>query len=569
MTTLEQAFAYGYACLSARSELLDRINVYPVADNDTGANLRVTLAPLRSCGQDRTRVARQIVYAAAGNSGNIAAAFFSALLKAGSCAELAVYTRQGSELARKAVASPQAGTMLDVFAATAILLDQTAITQDTCPVLLDSLRQTVQQTSSLLPDLCSAAVVDAGALGMYLFFEGFFDSLAQRRQASPALKELFPFGLEVAASFAPAWSAEHCITATLKAPGRQLPAMAELQRLGDCVVAIPGEDQLKLHLHAANPSHLRSQLDSYGQVISWTEEPVQAAGNEGAGSQNPPGCVHIMTDAAGSLSPALARQHGITLLDSYILLEDMARPETLCDPELVYRLLRAGERVTTAQSSQTERYLRYRATCEQFGRTLYLCVGSAYTGNYQAAFSWKRDHDPGDQLVLVDSGAASGKLAIIALLASRFARTMESIDQVVSAVNHLGGICREYVFIDRLQYLAAGGRVTKAAGFFGDLFHLKPVISPGQGGVRKEGAVHSHQAQVDFALKKLETELPRDACALVLLQYSDNQARVEGEIEPRVRQLLPQAEILCVPLSLTSGVHMGPGTWSLAFAPVS
>ena len=177
MTALDHAFAYGYACLSARSELLDRINVFPVADNDTGANLRVTLAPLRSCGLDRTARARQIVHAAVGNSGNIAAAFFSALLPVQSSAELANALRQGSELARKAVAQPQAGTMLDVFDTAAAFLDQRPISQTVCPLLMNSLRTVVQQTATVLPDLRSAAVVDAGALGMYLFLDGFFGNL--------------------------------------------------------------------------------------------------------------------------------------------------------------------------------------------------------------------------------------------------------------------------------------------------------------------------------------------------------------------------------------------------------
>ena len=76
MSPLDQGFAHGYACLSARADLLDRINVFPVADGDTGANLRITLAPLMLYGQDRTALASRIVHAATGNSGNIAAAFF-------------------------------------------------------------------------------------------------------------------------------------------------------------------------------------------------------------------------------------------------------------------------------------------------------------------------------------------------------------------------------------------------------------------------------------------------------------------------------------------------------------
>ena len=47
MKILKKACAAGYERLAARADLLDRINVFPVADQDTGVNLRLTLAPLR------------------------------------------------------------------------------------------------------------------------------------------------------------------------------------------------------------------------------------------------------------------------------------------------------------------------------------------------------------------------------------------------------------------------------------------------------------------------------------------------------------------------------------------
>ena len=61
----------------------------------------------------------------------------------------------------------------------------------------------------------------------------------------------------------------------------------------------------------------------------------------------------------------------------------------------------------------------------------------------------------------------------------------------------------EYVFIDELRYLVAGGRVSRAAGLFGDLMHMKPVISPTSAGVRKAGVVHNQQGQLSFALRKI------------------------------------------------------------------
>jgi hypothetical protein len=58
----------------------------------------------------------------------------------------------------------------------------------------------------------------------------------------------------------------------------------------------------------------------------------------------------------------------------------------------------------------------------------------------------------------------------------------------------------------------------------------------------------------------------RSDAPVILLQYTDNEQWVGGTVRLQIVALLPEAEILLVPLSLTSGVHMGPGTWSIAFS---
>jgi hypothetical protein len=51
-----------------------------------------------------------------------------------------------------------------------------------------------------------------------------------------------------------------------------------------------------------------------------------------------------------------------------------------------------------------------------------------------------------------------------------------------------------------------------------------------------------------------------------MLEYSDNKSWVE-EVRNDVVRRYPNAQIVLHPLSLTSGAHMGPGTWALAFLP--
>jgi len=70
-----------------------------------------------------------------------------------------------------------------------------------------------------------------------------------------------------------------------------------------------------------------------------------------------------------------------------------------------------------------------------------------------------------------------------------------------------------------------------------------------------------------FALARLDAALKDDSRALIMLEYSDNRKFVEGPVKKNIEELYPDAEIILQPLSLTSGAHMGPGTWGIAFLP--
>ena len=176
-----RAFVTGYERLAAWSDILDRINVFPVADGDTGRNLLLSLAPLRHLGQkDRPAVIRDLLISSRGMSGNIATRFFSEFLKTEGACSLLEAALPAREQAWRAVEDPRPGTILSLFDA---LCDALAAHRDLhdhewAGKIVDSLETAVRFTTEQLPVLRDAGVVDAGALGAFLFFEGFFSSLA-------------------------------------------------------------------------------------------------------------------------------------------------------------------------------------------------------------------------------------------------------------------------------------------------------------------------------------------------------------------------------------------------------
>lgn len=567
MSDLHQAFATGYECLTVWSDLLDRINVFPVADGDTGTNLRISLAPLRDLEAGRASTIDQLGRSAMGNSGNIAAAFFREFVWVEDPVDLAARAALGRDRAWKAVIQPCPGTMLTVFDTLAKLLEQFDTTA--YPDLRKELQQTVLSGMDMLPELTRAGVVDAGALAMFVFFDGFFRQFTGHEEKSVSVLELFEGKLRIKSDFQSGRTNRYCVDAVIQTEDATPTVLDALSGLGESVVVVPDATRLKVHMHTPEPEQLRTQLAAFGEVIGWSDEVINEREAVQLSELGEGRVVHLMSDAAGSLTRELVRQNSITLLDSYIIADGRSRPESLCFPEDLYSMMRMGNKVTTAQAPNSQRHQHYEAICRQYGRTLYLCVGSAFTGNYDTVMAWKKKNDPDGRLVVLDTGAASGRLGLIVLLTARYAEKNVSGKEVIDFALNLMADCQEYVFIDELKYLVAGGRVSKAGGFFGDLLHLKPVISPTKDGVRKVGIVRSRKGQLDFASEKLGELSSQAAGSVIMLQYSDNKEWVAGTVQQQVKELLPEVEILLVPLSLTSGVHMGPGTWSLAFAPAT
>ncbi|MDR3089491.1 MAG: DegV family EDD domain-containing protein [Desulfobulbaceae bacterium] len=560
------ALAAGYAALVAKAKLLDAINVFPVADADTGANLRASLAPLSAAD---ARLGERLPRAACGNSGNIAAAFFSVFADIESSASLAERARLGAARARAAVAAPKAGTMLDVFdKLTAELAKRPSLAKS--DELLAALAAVVRETVGLLPRLRQAGVVDSGALAMYIFFDGFFAALFGERPSERPLAATFPGLLTVADEYAPTAETGFCIDALLETGDTALDAR-RLADLGDSLVLLPtqGDKALKLHMHSGDPAALRERLAQVGRIVTWSETSLNAETTY-LPDRRANG-VQIVTDAAASLSHSLAAREHITLLESLILLGGEARPEGEVDAQELYRRMRLGEKVGTAQASLWARQQAL-ARLRGQGRCLYLAVGSAYTGNWQAADAWLTAHPAGAALVALDSGAASGRLAVMAILLARYAKQVGDLDRLVDYAKRLGATCQEFLCIDNLHWLAAGGRVSKTGELLGNFLRLKPIICPMPEGVRKLGVFRGRAGQLAFVESRLArlSGRPGQAAekkvgrALALLQHTDNRAWLETTLPPLVRSYLPDAEIHILPLSLTTGAHIGPGGWSVA-----
>jgi DegV family protein with EDD domain len=506
--------------------------------------------------------------AARGNSGNIAAQFLAGVLAAESTASLGPAFADGRARAWQAVHNPVTGTMLGVFDALAAFMtsDDAANQPDFVPGLLDRLEAAVRTTHDELPRLKRAGVVDSGALGMFIFLEGFFRHLFPGHNGYRKIAAIFRNRLTVAASFEQDEHPRYCIDSVVRLDGGLKDIASRLDDVGSDTVLIPHGDVVKVHLHTASRQSAREALESVGRVVKWTDDDiarqVQRVHRQ-VGERN----IHIMSDAAGSVTREDARRLGITLLSSYITIDDTCLPETLVSPQTLYRAMAAGKPVSTAQASTFERHQHYRRVLEQYDQVLYLCVGAAFTGNYETAMQWKQANDPENRFTVIDTGSASGRLGAAVMAVARRAAAGDDAPAVIRYAHRAVTTCREFIFLERLKYLAAGGRLSKTRAVMGDLLRLKPVVSPTPQGARKVGAVKNKAGQVAYALKEIDALDLGGGAPFILLEYTDNRAWIDARVLPALRDRLPAADIRVQPLSLTTGVHTGPGTWAVAVLP--
>ena len=552
----------------AWADVLDRINVFPVPDGDTGRNLVFSLSPLRRMDADVPSVAKELLLSARGNSGNIASRFFSGFIACAGLHALTDCCRHGRDLAYQAVPDPRPGTMLSFFDALVEVLEQHPPEDSGAWIrpVMDSLENEVRSTTERLPELKNAGVVDAGALGMFIFFDACFNTLAGRQEVFTSVADTFRDSLELAENWRDHGDHGYCLDVVLQVDQGTSASLGQVYSLGESVVTIADGDYLKVHLHAGDAKEVREKLGSMGNIVRWSSDDL-AAQTKRFAKPRLQQALHIMTDAAGSVTREDAVNLGITLLDSYINVAEYSLPETYVDPGGLFEAMGRGIKVSTSQASVVERHQCYHKVLNLYPRVLYLCVGSFFTGNYQVAMDWKVEHDPDDRMIVVDTGSASGRLGLAAIATARLSLTTTDPEEVIAYGRWAAENCREYIFLDKLQYLAAGGRLSKTSAFFGDMLKMKPVVSPQPEGAKKVAVVRHRKDQLAYALSRLDEALTPEHDALIMLEYTDTEEWLRSQVKPIIEKRFPRAEVLFRPISLTTGSHTGPGTWAIAFRP--
>jgi uncharacterized protein len=269
-------------------DLLNRINVFPVPDGDTGTNMSMTLSAAAREMETLKEVSLETTVKAAawgalmgarGNSGIILAQILSGIAESVEektrlfAEDIVTAFSRASKKAYKAVLHPTEGTILTVIRETAESAEKLIRTETDLSRLLqgmaDSARASVERTPLLLPKLKEAGVVDAGGLGFFHFLEGMV-CLIQGVSEVPGAPEVDDVQGD-ARKDAPShqWNYRFCTEFILKGNRISEESMkSALSLMGDSIVVVGDSRLARVHIHTGDAEEVLRYAGTLGQVSS-------------------------------------------------------------------------------------------------------------------------------------------------------------------------------------------------------------------------------------------------------------------------------------------------------------
>ena len=572
--------------VAAGRDELNRLNVFPVPDGDTGTNLSLTLrevaqglrdlgdAPPPSLPQVTEAMAEASVRGARGNSGMLLSQFLLGLreglgdrLTAGT-RDLAQAIQLGVDRLQESLDEPVEGTILTVAREAA---DEAALARDQPDFtvflrrLVERAQQALQRTPDLLPVLKAAGVVDAGAEGFVRFLDGIKRLIEEGPVAQGAVDRLVP-NAAAQADVAPERDYQFCTEVTVRSPG--LPSNAEvrhaLRRLGGSIVVLQTGNLLKAHIHTDAPDAVFALGAGWGTVESTRAEDVRAQQRALRARRS----IVFVTDTACDLPDALVLEHGIGLVPTQLILDGRVYRDRveLTSAEFFARL-RSGCDASTSQPTPQAFEDAFRDAVRAGDHVIAVVLSRLLSGTYASAEGAARRVDPeGQRITVLDSRSASlgeGLLVLRGLELAAQGWTPAAIARELVRVRDQSGAL---FTVDNFERLVRSGRVGRVRAWLGTKLDAKPIMGFAlDGTVAPLGRARGRVAVRRRLLELLDRALAGRPRALRLGVAHADVPEFARELAAELAERYRPTQCLVSPITPVMAAHTGIGAWGVCY----
>ena len=585
---LEQALMAGIANVLSRRDYINSINVFPVADSDTGTNLAFTLASVRAAierKQKRTlpelleQIADAAINGARGNSGAIMAQFFQGLSESSrefdvlDAPRLARVSNAAARSAWGAMSNPVAGTLptvLEDFAdeLTRLVEDGIDDIRQLFKQALIRARHSLAHTPDQLAVLREAGVVDAGAQGFVDLLEGIWRYVRSGKVPDMPISTAMAGAYQGAQVHGQA-PEQHRFCTECLIEGQDLDIAGlrtHLEALeASSLVVAGGGRRARIHIHTDAPGEVFRVCSEFGEIRQQKADDMTRQ----HGLMNQRGRVAIVTDSAADLPAEEIDRLGIHVVPVRLNFDDEEYLDklTITPAEFYRKLANSPNKPQTSQPPPADFRRQFELLTSHGLDVLALQISGALSGTLQAAETAARLID-GERIQVFDTlNGASGQGLMVLHAAEASIRGWDR-SAIAEMLEQKRADFRTYALIRDMSWGVRGGRIKPWMEAISRRLALNPVLtnSP-QGQLVARGVIAGRRKVVARFGRYLLKRMEPDKVYRIMISHTDAIADARS-LRDQLLGEHPRVDACWIEdASPAVGAHAGPGSLLVGLQP--
>ena len=576
----QNAIVAGIHYVIGDKDYINKINVFPVADADTGTNLAFTLndvldrlahdcpANLKDC---LDCVADAALDGARGNSGAIIAQYFEGFRNSAgdrerlNAEDLAIAAAAAAQSAWTALANPVEGTMptvLQAFGDEMIRCTDESMT-DIGQIFersLDAARNALANTPNQLPVLKQAGVVDAGGQGFVDLLDGMWNFMLDGKmepiQAGRMQQDAPPEMYHHDAA-----DSEHRYCTECMVSGEDIARerlVGKLNALDSSSLVVAGsKGKLRVHIHTNSPAQVFLACEEFGQVSRQKADDIHRQQHLAMASRK----VAIVTDSGADIPEEDIERHNIYMVPVRLNFGDQGYLDKVSiTPQEFYRKLENIEEWPQTSQPAPGDFIRQYDLLVSHGLTVVApTLSGKLSGTLQAAEHAASRFEPGAVRIVNTQNATAGE-GLIALYAAEAAEEGFDADQIVKLIEEISGRTQTYAVIPDLSWGVRGGRIPAFLKTLAEYLFLNPVLAATDAGqLAVRGVVLGKKNQHMKFARLVARKLKKDKLYRFIIchcQAGDAAMDVQHQLLERHPEV---HSCRITDAGPAVGVHLGPG----------
>ena len=574
---LQRAFQAGINHVITRKDYLNKINVFPVPDGDTGTNMAFTLATISeetksNNNKQVSKVADAIADAslngARGNSGSILAQFFVGF--ADGVSQLQKLTpkrfsqaiRTAKNYSYDALSEPKEGTILSVISDWADSVKNIHEKHDDFVKILDfafeEAKESLRKTPEKLAILKKSGVVDAGAQGFVDFLEGIqhfiengeVDDVDTSAIAEPV--ENFEVDINDDYRFC-----TECLVAGDDI--NRIKLKEQLMNLGSSIVLAGSKKKAKIHIHTNDPQAIFTLCNEYGIVTGEKADDMLKQQKDAHGSHKE---IAIIVDSGCDLPEEILEEFNIHMVPVRLNFGDEHHVDkvTITPEEFWHQLKTNPIHPQTSQPTQGDFRRQYQFLTGHYKNAISIHLPASVSGTMQSAIL-AADDTKGLPVDLVDSHNGSVGIGLIALRAAEAVQQGLDKDEILQIVHLAVESTTVYIGLNTLDYVVKGGRVSANKKKIANLLRINPILSFAKNGINTVGKTFGSKHKTEKLVKFVTNKIPDGPFRIGLAHGNAPNIAEKARIH---FEELGAEKVVTTEIGPALGVHAGPDSLVIA-----